>query len=110
LDVARFGESDGILTVNEDKVRKDAWKYRDAVIRALNADLPFDQFVHYQLAGPPRIVTEAADYSALHQFIHLGTRLQNNADPNDKQWHRLDDMVSTTGNAFLGLTFGCARC
>ncbi len=110
LDVARFGESDGILTVNEDRVRPDAWKYRDAVIRALNADLPFDRFVRYQIAGPPATEAGSTDYRPLRQFIHLGTRLQNNSDPNDKQWHRLDDMVSTTGNAFLALTFGCARC
>jgi len=105
LDVARFGESDGILTVNEDKVRGEAWKYRDAIIRAVNADLPFDQFVRYQLSGG-----SDPDYQALKQFIHLGTQLQNNADPNDKMFHRLDDMVATTGSAFLATTFGCARC
>ena len=105
LDVARFGESDGILTVNEDKVRGDAWRYRDAVIRAMNNDLPFDQFVRFQIAG-----SGEPDYKALNQFIHLGTRLQNNADPNDKMFHRLDDMVATTGSAFLATTFGCARC
>lgn len=108
LDVARFGETDGILTVNEDKVRKDAWRYRDAVIRAMNADLPFDRFVRYQFCEPEE--GERDDYGALRQFIHLGTRLQNNADPNDRQFHRLDDMVSTTGSAMLGFTFGCARC
>ncbi len=107
LDVARYGESDGILTVNEDKIRGNAWKYRDAVIRAINADLPFDRFVRYQLAGASE--SEEA-YKELRQFVHLGTRLQNNADPNDKMFHRLDDMVSTTGNAFLAVTFGCARC
>lgn len=108
LDVARFGETDGILTVNEDRPRETAWQYRDAVIRAFNADLPFDQFVSFQLAGAPKGMEP--DYVDLHQFIHLGTRLQSNANPNDRQWHRLDDMVSTTGNAFLGLSFGCARC
>ena len=107
LDVARFGESNGILTVNEDKVRGDAWQYRDAVIRAFNADLPFDQFVRFQFVDAPDAQKQ---YRPLRQFIHLGTRLQNNADPNDKQFHRLDDMISTTGNAFLGLTLGCARC
>jgi hypothetical protein len=107
LDVARFGESNGILTVNEDKVRGDAWQYRDAVIRALNADLPFDQFVRFQFVDSPE---GQKAYRPLRQFIHLGTRLQNNADPNDKQFHRLDDMISTTGNAFLGMTLGCARC
>jgi len=108
LDVARYGESNGILTVNEDRIRNDAWKYRDSVINAFNNDLPFDLFVQYQLN--PRSNNISAEYRELRQFIHLGTRLQNNADPNDRQFHRLNDMVSTTGSAFLGFTFGCARC
>ena len=108
LDVARFGESNGILTVNEDRIRNDAWKYRDAVINSFNNDLPFDLFVQYQLN--PRSNNISSEYRELRQFIHLGTRLQNNADPNDRQFHRLNDMVSTTGSAFLGFTFGCARC
>ena len=110
LDVVRFGESDGVLTVNEDKVRGNAWKFRDAVIRAFNEDLPFDKFVHYHLATPPSDEPGRERYAELRQFMHLGTRLQNNSDPNDKQFHRLDDMVATTGTAFLGITFGCARC
>ncbi len=110
LDVVRFGESDGVLTVNEDKVRSNAWKFRDAVIRAFNEDLPFDKFVHYHLAGPASYEPDGKRYAELRQFMHLGTRLQNNSDPNDKQFHRLDDMVATTGTAFLGITFGCARC
>jgi len=110
LDVVRFGESDGVLTVNEDKVRGNAWKFRDAVIRAFNDDLPFDTFVRYQVGGPMEDESKRDRYVELRQFMHLGTRLQNNSDPNDKQFHRLDDMVSTTGTAFLGLTFGCARC
>lgn len=110
LDVVRFGESDGVLTVNEDRVRKEAWRFRDAVIHALNDDLPFDRFVRYQISGADDGEAKEAEYKALRQFIHLGTRLQKNSDPNDKQFHRLDDMVSTTGTAFLGLTFGCARC
>ncbi len=108
LDVARFGESNGILTVNEDRIRKDAWKYRDSVIQAFNNDLPFDLFVKYQLN--PQSDKISSEYRELRQFIHLGTKLQNNADPNDRQFHRLNDMVSTTGSAFLGFTFGCARC
>ena len=103
LDVVRFGESSGQLTVNEDKPRPNAWRFRDAVIRALNEDLPFDQFVKFHFA-PDK------PHKELGQFIHLGTRLQNNSNPNDKQFHRLDDMVATTGTAFLGITFGCARC
>ncbi|MBL48033.1 MAG: hypothetical protein CMP28_03655 [Roseibacillus sp.] len=110
LDVVRFGESDGVLTVNEDKVRENAFKFRDAVIRAFNEDLPFDEFVRNHLHGPAGKDSDRGKFEELRQFMHLGTRLQNNSDPNDKQFHRLDDMVSTTGTAFLGMTFGCARC
>ena len=108
LDVARYGESDGILTVNEDKVRVNAWKYRDSVISAFNKDLPFDQFVRYQLSPTGNEIPD--NYKELKQFVKLGTKLQNNANPNDKQFHHLNDIVSTTGSAFLGLSFGCARC
>ena len=103
LDVVRFGESSGQLTVNDDKPRSNAWRFRDAVIRALNEDLPFDQFVRFHFVPDSK-------HKELGQFIHLGTRLQNNSNPNDKQFHRLDDMVATTGTAFLGISFGCARC
>ena len=106
--MARYGESDGILTVNEDKVRVNAWKYRDSVISAFNKDLPFDQFVRYQLSPTGNEIPD--NYTELKQFVQLGTKLQNNANPNDKQFHHLNDIVSTTGSAFLGLSFGCARC
>ena len=107
LDVARFGESEG-SNPEEDRPRGDAYKYRDAVIRAWNQDLPFDEFVSYQVAGR----TEGADALAreLARFVKLGTRLQRNSHPNDKKLHILDDMVSATGSAFLALTVGCARC
>jgi hypothetical protein len=103
LDVVRFGESTGHLTVDKDKTRVNAWKFRDAVIRALNEDVPFDQFVRLHFVPDEKL-------RELGQFIQLGTRLQDNSNPNDKQFHRLDDMVATTGTAFLGLSFGCARC
>ena len=103
LDVVRFGESTGHLTVDNDKPRANVWKFRDAVIRALNEDVPFDAFVRMHFVADER-------YQELVQFIQLGPRLQDNANPNDKQFHRLDDMVATTGKAFLGISFGCARC
>ena len=103
LDVVRFGESTGHLTVNNDKPRTNAWRFRDAVIRALNEDVPFDEFVRFHFVPNPK-------HKELGQFIQLGPRLQDNANPNDKQFHRLDDMVATTGTAFLGISFGCARC
>ena len=103
LDVVRFGESSGQLTVNADKPRANVWRFRDAVIRALNEDVPFDAFVRMHFVPDEK-------HQELGQFIQLGPRLQDNSNPNDKQFHRLDDMVATTGTAFLGISFGCARC
>ena len=108
LDVARFGESEGSdLAANA--IRPDAYRYRDAVIRAFNQDIPWNEFVALQVAGRG-LSTESPLAADLGQFPHLGTRLEGSADPNDKMFHRLDDMVATTGTAFLGLTIGCARC
>ena len=108
LDVARFGESDG-SDVRENKLRPDAWKYRDAVITAFNQDLPYNEFVTLQLAGRG-LDTNSALAAGLARFPQLGTSLKDSDNPNDKMFHRLDDMVSTTGSAFLGMTIGCARC
>ena len=107
LDVARFGESDGNSDDN-DIINKDAWKYRDAVIHALNQNMPWDQFVRMQLAGSSD--SASAETKHLEMFIHVGTRLNDNSNPNDRKFHILNDMVSTTGQAFLATTTGCARC
>ena len=108
LDVARFAESDG-SDVHENKFRPAAWKYRDAVIKAFNEDLPWNEFVAYQLAGRG-LIGDSALATDLARFPQLGTTLKDSDNPNDKMFHSLDDMVSATGSAFLGLTIGCARC
>jgi hypothetical protein len=108
LDVARFAESHGY---EQDYDRPHAYHYRDFVIKALNSDMPYDQFVRWQLAGD-----EAApgDPLALAATGFLGggafpTQLTE-AEFESARYDELDDMVSTTGAAFLGLTVGCARC
>ena len=108
LDVARFGESDG-SDLGENKLRPNAWKYRDAVIKSFNEDLPYNEFVAYQVAGRG-LFEDSALAADLARFPQLGTTLKVSDNPNDKMFHRLDDMVSATGSAFLGLTIGCARC
>ncbi len=108
LDVARFGESEG-ASASLNGIRSNAFRYRDAVIRAFNQDMPFDAFVTAQVAGQGAS-TELALANDLAQFPHLGTNLENADNPNEKMFHKLDDMVSATGSAFLGLTIGCARC
>jgi len=108
LDVARFGESHGYESDNE---RPSAWTYRDAVIRAFNADLPFDTFIRHSIAGD---VLKGDDplAVALTGFITSGSTVTNvdGVDREKAKYDKLDDIVSATGSAFLALTIGCARC
>lgn len=105
LDLARFGETHGFETNRE---RPNAWHYRDWVIAALNSDKPYDQFIREQLAG------DALGEPVGTGFLVAGPYdLVKGQDPKLGQMQRmneLDDMINTTGTAFLGLTTGCARC
>jgi len=105
LDVVRFAESDGFET---NQPRPNAWRYRDYVIDAFNADKPYDQFVREQIAG------DALGADIATGFIVGGPwdRVKS-PDPvltAQQRSDELHDMVSTTGSVFLGLTIGCARC
>lgn len=108
LDVARFAESSGF---EHDYDREGAYHYRDFVIRALNDDLPFDQFVRWQLAGDE---FEPDNPLALMATGFLGAGVfptQITANEVERtRYDAMDDMLSTTGSAFLGLSIGCARC
>jgi hypothetical protein len=106
LDLARYADSDGF---EFDQARPDAWRYRDWVVAALNADLPYDEFVRLQLAGDE---LRPDDPSA---FVATGFNrcYPDMVDLNDQSLRRqnaLNDMTETTGLVFLGLTIGCARC
>ncbi|HWB02248.1 MAG TPA: PSD1 and planctomycete cytochrome C domain-containing protein [Verrucomicrobiales bacterium] len=108
LDVARFAESSGF---EHDYDRPNAWHYRDFVIRALNSDMPFDQFVDWQLAGDEFAPGNAEAMTATG-FLGAGvfpTQITAN-EVERVRYDALDDMLSTTGSAMLGLTIGCARC
>ena len=108
LDVARFAESHGF---EQDYDRPFAYWYRDFVIKALNADMPFDQFVKWQLAGDE---FEPGNPLAMMATGFLGAGVfptQITANEVERtRYDALDDMTATTGTAFLGLTVGCARC
>ncbi len=105
LDVVRFAESNGFETNRE---RPNAWRFRDYVIAALNQDLPFDQFIQEQIAG------DALGRDVATGFLVAGpVDIVGSPDPvltSQQRADQLDDMVATTGTAFLGLTLGCARC
>jgi len=105
LDLVRFGESHGFETNRE---RNHAWPYRDWVIRALNEDKPYNQFVREQLAG------DALGEPIGTGFLVAGPHdIVKGQDPKLTRMQRaneLDDIINATGTVFLGLTTGCARC
>lgn len=108
LDVARFAESSGF---EHDYDRPTAWHYRDFVIRALNRDMPYDQFVRWQLAGD-ELAPEDPDAQMATGFLGAGvfpTQITAN-EVERVRYDALDDMATTTGVGFLGLSVGCARC
>jgi len=105
LDVVRFAESNGFETNRE---RLNAWRFRDYVIAAFNSDKPYDQFVREQIAGDAFGADVATGFLVGGPVDIVGSpditlTLQQRAD-------EIDDMVGTTGTAFMGLTLGCVRC
>jgi hypothetical protein len=106
LDQARYADSNGY---NIDAPRT-IWKYRDWVIDALNADMPFDQFTIDQIAGDLRHNATVA--ARIATGFHRNTQI-NQEGGIDVEQFRVDaviDRVNTTGTVFLGLTIGCAQC
>jgi hypothetical protein len=108
LDVVRYAESGGY---EFDGDRPGAFHYRDWVIRALNDDMPYDQFVRMQLAGDK---LKPGDYDAIAAtgFLVAGPFPgQITAKTEERiRYDHLDDMLSTIGSSMLGLTLGCVRC
>jgi hypothetical protein len=104
LDVVRYADSGGF---EYDRDRPNAWRYRDYVIRAFNEDKPYNRFVQEQIAGD-ELWPESAGARIATGYLRLG--LENNLKNEQTRLDELDDLVSTTSNAFLGITVGCARC
>ncbi len=107
LDKARYADSDGY---EKDNPRPDAWRYRNWVIDAVNADMPLDQFTIEQLAGD--LLPEATPAQRLATAFHRQT-LTNTEGGTDQEQFRVEaifDRVATTGTVWLGLTVGCAQC
>ncbi len=108
LDTVRFGESSGY---EFDGDRPGAHHYRDWVIKALNADLPYDEFLRMQVAGD---LIKPGDYEATAATGFLvagpypGQVTAKTVEP--IRYDQLDDMVATLGSSVLGMTIGCARC
>ena len=106
LDLARFAETDGF---EHDKVRPNAWRYRDWVIKALNDDLPYNQFVQLQIAGD-QLQPNNPQAAIATGFLLAGQDMPDLNLLAERRHMLLNEMTATVGSAFLGLTLGCAQC
>ena len=123
LDVVRYADSGGYET---DIYFKSAWRYRDYIVKAFNEDKPYDRFVQEQIAGDemwpgnldlsgtydlPKEKLESLDARIATGLYAFGPEVhESNMDAEKLQYEKLTDWVDTTSAAFMGLTFGCARC
>ncbi|MCA9192885.1 MAG: DUF1553 domain-containing protein [Planctomycetales bacterium] len=112
LDVARYADSNGL---DENVALGNAYRFRDYVVTAFNADKPFDQFAREQLAGdllvePTMSEERRIELLTATGFLVLGPKVLAEADKTKMLMDILDEQIQTTGQAFLGQTFGCARC
>ncbi|MCC9609132.1 DUF1549 domain-containing protein [Blastopirellula sp. JC732] len=106
LDLVRFAETNSF---ERDGDKPDAWKYRDYVIRSLNEDKPYDQFLIEQLAGD-ELANATPESIIATGYYRLGVWDDEPADPLQHEYDHYDDLLNTTGKAMLGLTINCSRC
>src|SRR5262249_7006487 len=113
LDLVRFAETAGH---EFDYDILGAFRYRDYVIRAFNADLPYNQFVIEQVAGdllesPRRHPSARFNESIIGTgFYFLGESSHSPVDVREEEMRKIDNQIDVLGKTFLGLTLACARC
>ncbi|MEE2990689.1 MAG: PSD1 and planctomycete cytochrome C domain-containing protein [Planctomycetota bacterium] len=106
LDLARYADSNGYQA---DQYR-NIWPYRDWVIRAMNTDMPFDQFTLEQLAGD-LLPAASVDQKVATGFHRLTTcNVEAGVDPEANRVNQVIDRVNTTGTVWLGTTISCVQC
>jgi len=106
LDLARYADTDGF---NFD-TRRTMWPYRDWVINAINADMPFSQFTIEQIAGD--LLPNATPDQIVAAGFHRNTmkNSEGGVDPEEARWETLLDRTNTTSVVWLGSTMGCSQC
>ncbi len=110
LDVVRYADSNGS---DENAAHGNAFRYRDYVVEAFNKDKPYPQFVKEQIAGdllPAENVEKRNEQIIGTGFLTLGPKVLAEVDKTKMEMDIIDEQIDTLGKAFLGLTFGCARC
>lgn len=106
LDLARYADTNGY---EKDRART-VWPYRDWVINAINADVPFDQFTIEQIAGDmlPNSTIDQQIATGFHRNTMLNE--EGGIDPLEFRFYAMTDRVATTGTTWLGLTLSCVQC
>jgi len=107
LDLVRYADTHGFEVNTE---RPNAWPYRDYVIRALNEDLPYQQFILQQLAGDAVAEDAATGFLVASAVLLPGQIGKDDASKRLARQDSLDEMIVATSDTFLGLSIGCARC
>ncbi len=110
LDVARYADSNG---GDFNATFHNAWKYRDYVVNSFNNDKSFDQFIREQIAGdllPNETDEDRTQRIVATGFLMVGAKMLSERDKLKLTMDVVDEQVNTVGQAFMGLTLGCARC
>lgn len=107
LDVIRWAETNGS---EANLYRKNAWIYRDYVVRAFNNDLPYDQFVREQIAGDTLGAGDATGFLVAGPHVPAATVGREPTAIRQARADRLDEVMQTVGASIMGVTIGCARC
>jgi hypothetical protein len=106
LDVVRYADSNGL---DENLAFGNAWRYRDYVVDAFNANKPFDRFVMEQVAGD--LLPDASLETRIATgFLVLGAKVLAEPDRAKLDMDTIDEQIDTLGKVFLGMTLGCVRC
>ena len=107
LDVIRWAETNGS---ESNMYRKNAWMYRDYVVRAFNDDKPYDQFIREQLAGDTMGAGDATGFLVAGPHVPAGTVGFEPTAIRQARADRMDEILQTVGSSMMGVTIGCARC
>lgn len=107
LDVVRYADTHGFEVNTE---RPNAWPYRDYVIRAFNADTPYDRFIKEQMVGDALGADAATGFLVTASVLLPGQIGKDEPSKRLARQDSLDEMVNNIGQTFLGLSIGCARC
>jgi hypothetical protein len=114
LDVARYADAKDVRDFGEPYDIVESYRYRDWVVKAFNEDLPYDQFIRYQIAGDliPAAQPDEVNVDAIvaSGFLTIGCWGHGDADLQKMYTDMVDDQINVVSRAFLGLTISCARC